>query len=294
VPLLLGIAILALAVLLGGVGALFREPRHVGAGAMAMVRTFAVVAAASIALLHLLPEAIAAVGWAALAAAFVGAFGPIALEHAIPSQRARAHADEAPTTALAMGYAAVVAHQAGEGAALASLAETGKLSAAIVLAIAAHTTPLAMVVGIRVLEVRGHDAALGAPADTAGSHRAIGLALLGVASATACGAVAGSAIGAVRLAAVQPWLLAAVAGLLLHALSHDALGTPHVTLGARAGDTLAGWAGLALALVGVEHGTFLDGISWPLRTAGLVVLAGAIAARSFAGRQVPARQHDHP
>ena len=122
--LLLGIAVLALAVLLGGVAAAFRAPTQ---GAMSMFRTFAVVAAASIALLHLLPEAVADAGWGALAAAFLGAVGPIALERAIPSQHAHPH--EAPTTALAMGYAAVVAHQAGEGAALASLAETGALSA---------------------------------------------------------------------------------------------------------------------------------------------------------------------
>ncbi len=278
--LLLGIAVLALAVFLGGLAALFREPTR---GAMSMVRTFAVVAAASIALLHLLPEAIAAAGWGALAAAFLGATVPIALERAIPSQHAHTH--EAPTTALAMGYAAVVAHQAGEGAALASLAETGALSAAIVLAIAAHTVPLSMVVGIRVLEVRGNR--------IDGNGRAIVLALLGVASATACGAVAGSLLGAARLAAVQPWLLAAVAGLLLHALSHDALAAPSVSLPARAGDTLAGWAGLALAAVGVEDGSWMARIPWGLRAAAVAVLAGAIAARSFAGRG-EARAHHHP
>src|SRR5262245_51816236 len=144
-----------------------------------MIRTFAVVAAASIAILHLLPEAISAAGWGALGAAFLGAFGPLALERAIPSQHAHAH--EAPTTALAMGYAAVVAHQAGEGAALASLAETGSLSIGIVLAVAAHTVPLAMVVALRVLEVRGEH----------GSRGALGVALAGVVAATAIGAVAG-------------------------------------------------------------------------------------------------------
>jgi hypothetical protein len=239
---------------------------------MSMIRTFAVVAAAAIALLHLLPEAIAAVGWGSLAAAFLGAFGPIALERAIPS----AHGHEAPTTALAMGYAAVVAHQAGEGAALASLAETGALSLGIVLAIAAHTVPLAMVVGIRVVEVRGQDA---------GDHRrAISLALLGVMMATACGAAVGTLIGGARLVAVQPWLLAAVAGLLLHALSHDVLAAPSASLRARAGDTLAGWAGLALATFGVEPGGWVDHVPWGLRTAGIAVLAGAVAARSFFGR----------
>jgi ZIP family zinc transporter len=287
VSLLLGIAVLAFAVFLGGLAALFRAPTR---GAMSMVRTFAVVAAVSIALLHLLPEAIAAVGWGALAAAFLGAFGPVALERA----SGRAHAHDAPTTALAMGYAAVVAHQAGEGAALASLAETGALSAAIVLAIAAHTVPLAMVVGIRVIEVKEH-----------GHKRAVALALIGVAAATACGAGAGSLIGASRLVAVEPWILALVAGLLLHALAHDALGPPSTSLAARTGDTLAGWAGLALALLGVEHGGWIDRIPSPLRVAGIAVLGGAIAARSFwAGRAAVVGgghhhhedrgQHDHP
>jgi ZIP family zinc transporter len=277
VSLSLGIAILTLAVLLGGLAALFPQPTR---GAMSMIRTFAVVAAASIALLHLLPEAIAAAGWGALGAALLGAFGPIALERAIPSPHAHSH--EAPTTALAMGYAAVVAHQAGEGAALASLAETGALSAGIVLAIAAHTTPLAMVVGIRVLEVRGHG--------RDGNRRAIVLALLGVMAATACGAGAASVIGAERLVAAQPWLLALVAGLLLHALAHDALPAPSITLRARAGDVLAGWAGLALALFGVEQGGWVERVPWVLRAAGVAILAGAVAARSFVGRP-HAHQH---
>src|SRR5262249_32257877 len=101
VPLAVGIAILAFAVLLGGLAALFPDATR---RVMSMVRTFAVVAAASIALLHLLPEAVSEAGWGALLAAALGAFGPIALERAIPSQRAHAH--DAPTTALAMGYAA--------------------------------------------------------------------------------------------------------------------------------------------------------------------------------------------
>jgi zinc transporter ZupT len=273
VPLTLGIAVLALAVLLGGLAALFPEPTR---GMMSMVRTFAVVAAAAIALLHLLPEAISQAGWGALLAAALGAFGPIALERAIPSQRARAHEHDAPTTALAMGYAAVVAHQAGEGAALASLAETGALSAGIVLAVAAHTVPLAMVVGIRVVEARGERAS--------GHRKAIGLALLGVMSATACGAAAGSLMGGARLAAAQPWLLAVVAGLLLHALSHDALPAPPPSLQARAGDVLAGWAGLALATLGVERGGWFDRVPLALRAASIVALAGAIAARSLVGR----------
>jgi ZIP family zinc transporter len=279
VSLLLGLIILAVAVALGGLAALFREPAR---WAMSAISTFAVVAAASIALLHLLPEAIAAAGWGALAAAFVGAFGPIALERMIPSQ----HGHEAPTTALAMGYAAVVAHQASEGAALASLAETGALSVGIVLAIAAHTVPLAMVVAIRVLEARGEGAR--------GHKRAIVLALAGVAAATAVGAAAGSVLGGERLVAVQPWLLAAVAGLLLHALSHDALAAPSFSVKARAADMLAGWAGLSLAVLGVERGGWIEHVPVALRVAGTLVLAAAIAARSFLGRPHAHKQHGHP
>lgn len=266
--LLLSIAILALAVLLGGLAAAFRDPAR---WAMSAIRTFAVVAAVAIALLHLLPEAIAAIGFGAVIAAAVGAFGPMVLERSIPSQHHHTH--EVPTTSLAMGYAAVVAHQAGEGAALASLAETGALSLAIVLAVAAHTVPLAMVVAIRVHEVKGGAASR--------RRRATGLALLGVAAATAVGAATGSFIGAERLVAAKPWLLAAVAGLLLHALSHDVLAAPSTTTPARVADTVAGWAGLGLAVVGVEHGGWLETIPLGVRVAGVIVLGGVIAGRSF-------------
>lgn len=275
--LFVGIVILAVAVVLGGLAALFREPAR---WAMSAIRTFAVVAAASIALLHLLPEAIAAIGMRAVLAALVGAVGPIALERALPSRRGHSH--EAPTTALAIGYAAVVAHQAGEGAAMASLAETGALSLAIVLAVAAHTVPLAMVVGIRVLEARSDR--------QSGHKRAIGLALAGVVLATAFGAAGGSLIGSARLSSVQPWLLAAVAGLLLHALSHDVLAPPSASLRGRVGDTLAGWTGLALAAAGIEAGGWIESVPVPLRIAGTALLAGVIAARSFLARP-HAHQH---
>jgi hypothetical protein len=276
VSLLLGIAILALAVFAGGLAALWRER---GQRAVPAIRTFAVVAAVAIALLHLLPEAIASIGFRALIATAIGAFGPAVLERAIPSQRAHTH--DAPTTALAMGYAAVIAHQAGEGAALATLAHAGALSASIVLAIAAHTVPLAMVVAIRVLEVR-----MGP-----GAKRATALALVGVASATALGALGGNLLGASRLTVLKPWILATVAGLLLHALSHDALAEPPKSIGGRWADMLAGWAGLLLAAAGIEEGSWIDAVPFALRLAGLVGLGAIIGARSFWPRK---HAHAHP
>jgi hypothetical protein len=280
VSLLVGIAILAFAVFVGGLAALWRER---GRRAVPAIRTFAVVAAVAIALLHLLPEAIAGAGWLVLIATAIGAFGPAALERMIPP--ARAHAHDAPTTALAMGYAAVIAHQAGEGAALASLAGTGALSAAIVLAIAAHTVPLAMVVAIRVLEVRAGP----------GAKQATMLALAGVALATVAGALGGNLLGTARLTAVQPWVLATVAGLLLHALSHDVLEPAAHSTGGRVADTLAGWAGLFLALLGTEEGGWIERVPTVLRAFGVVALAAVIAARSFwPRRRAPEAGHDHP
>lgn len=276
--LLVGIAILAFAVFVGGLAALWRER---GRRAVPAIRTFAVVAAVAIALFHLLPEAISEAGGLVLIATAIGAFGPAALERMIPSERAHAH--DAPTTALAMGYAAVIAHQAGEGAALASLAGTGALSPAIVLAIAAHTVPLAMVVAIRVLEVRTGP----------GAKQATMLALAGVALATVAGALGGNLLGTARLTAVQPWILATVAGLLLHALSHDVLESTPQTNGGRIADTLAGWAGLVLALVGTEEGGWIEHVPVALRAFGVVALAALIAARSFR-RRGPVAGHDHP
>ncbi len=272
--LLLGISILALAVIVGGLAAVFRTRAE---GAMPAVRTFAVVAAASVALLHLLPEAIAEVGLWAVLATGVGLVGPVALERAFEKEPGHDHAHEAPTTALAMGYAAVVAHQAGEGAAVATLARTGGLTLSIVLAIAAHTVPLAMVVAIRVLEVRGTEA---------GAKRATGLALAGVALATVVGAFAGNLLGTARIAAVEPWILATIAGLLLHALAHDPAPATPGTPKARLADAAAGLVGLVIALAGVEEHGWTQHIPGPAQVAGVVLVAAAIVARSF-------RSHTH-
>jgi len=264
------------------------------------VRAFAVVAAASIALLHLLPEAIEAIGWRALLAAAAGFFTPAALERIFPplggtrvvgdhgagdggaAGDRHAHS-RAPTTALAMGYAAVLAHQLGEGAAVASLARVGSLSVSILLAIAAHTVPLAMVVAIRVLEVKGG----------AGSQRTMGLALAGVALATGAGAFASTIIGVAEFEAVEPWLISTVAGILLHALSHEALETAAPTAAGRAAEVAAGLLGLTLAVSGVEEDGWIQEIPMALRVLGVVVMGGLIVARSFMPRADRPHAHRH-
>ncbi|KYF52993.1 hypothetical protein BE08_21650 [Sorangium cellulosum] len=271
----LGVSFLALAVMLGGIAALFR---HRNEGAMSALRTFALVGAASIALLHLLPEALGEVGWPGLVAATAGFLAPAVLERLVLGE---AGAHRTPTTALAMGYAAVLAHQFGEGAAVASLSRVGQLSLPVVFALAAHTVPLAMVVAIQVLEVRAGT----------GGKRAMSAALAGIALATVIGAFATRLVDAERFEAVEPWVLAAVAGLLLHALSHEAVASGPATTLSRAGEATGGLLGLILATIGIDEEEWVQEIPVAVRIATLFVLVGLILLRSYGPRR--AAEHPH-
>ncbi len=270
-----GVLLLALAVMLGGMAALFR---HRSERAMSALRTFALVGAASIALLHLLPEALGEIGWLALIAAVAGFLAPAVLERLVIGE---AGAHRTPTTALAMGYAAVLAHQFGEGAAVASLSRVGQLTLPVVLALAAHTVPLAMVVAIQVLEVRAGT----------GGKSAMSAALAGIALATVIGAFATRLVDVERLEAVEPWLLSAVAGLLLHALSHEAVASGPATTVSRAGEAVGGLLGLVLATIGIDEEEWVQRIPFQLQIAALVVLAGLILLRSYGPRRATERPH---
>ncbi|KYF68362.1 hypothetical protein [Sorangium cellulosum] len=271
----LGVSFLALAVMLGGLAALFR---HRNEGAMSALRTFALVGAASIALLHLLPEALGEIGWLGFVAAAAGFLAPAVLERLVLGE---AGAHRTPTTALAMGYAAVLAHQFGEGAAVASLSRVGQLSLPIVIALAAHTVPLAMVVAIQVLEVRAGT----------GGKRAMSAALAGIALATVIGAFATRLVDAEQFEAVEPWVLSAVAGLLLHALSHEAIASGPATFVSRAGEAMGGLLGLFLATIGIDKEEWVQQIPVALRISALVILAGLIFLRSYGPRR--AVEHTH-
>jgi ZIP family zinc transporter len=262
-----GISILALAALIGGLLAVWRDPGHRW---MPGVRTFATMAAAGVALLHLLPESIADVGYKALIAAAAGLFTPIALERFSPSRDAHGHAHAQPAT-LAMGYMAVLAHQMGEGAAVASLARVGELSAPVVLAIAAHTVPLSMVVALRVLEARGEQAA--------GAWRFVALAVAGLSAATVAGGAAGDLLGQGAIEVLKPWLIAAVSGLLLHMVLHDETPEEARSTRGRLIDAGAGLVGLSLSLLGLEQEPWVHALPWPVRALGLAVLAGGVVAR---------------
>ncbi|MDC3954584.1 hypothetical protein [Polyangium jinanense] len=260
-----GLAVLALAVLLGGIAAIWRD--H-GQRVMPGLGTFAMVGSAAIALLHLLPEAIADAGWLALAAAAAGFLVPFLIERLVPQRNAHAHAD-GPT--LVMGYVAVLLHQAGEGTAVASLARAAELHPTIVLAIAGHTVPLAMVVAIQALDhVSGPK-----------SKVIAALTLAGCALSTVGGALSLDLVGEARITSIRPWLIAAVAGLLLHALSHTPKKTGEETTRSRVTEVVAGLVGLSLALVSLEHDGWVLYLDWPLKVLGIVVLVAAVVAKGL-------------
>lgn len=257
------LSVLALAVVLGGFAAAWRDHgRRVVPG----IGTFATVAAAGLALLHLLPEAIVEGGIFTLVPLAVTLFVPVVIER-------RAHGGRAsPTGPLIAGYIAVLVHQAGEGTAVATLARTNELRPTIIVAIAAHTVPLAMVVAIRALttSTNAHRARM----------RAL-LALAGCALATIVGALSLEVIDASLIEKGKPWLVAAVAGLLLHALFHGTKRADEDDMRGRITDVVAGLLGLSVAVLSLEPDGWVRLVSWPLRLALLAALVVVIVVRGF-------------
>jgi zinc transporter ZupT len=263
VSLAVGLSILALAVVLGGVAAAWRDQ---GQRVTPGLATFATVAAAGVALLHLLPEAIVEGGAFTLIPLLVALFVPVLIER-------RTHGSEASATGtLIAGYIAVLLHQAGEGTAIATLARTNNLNTTIILAVAAHTIPLAMIVAIRARSM------------VTDAHRGIvqaSLALVGCALATVVGALSLEVINPASIAQGKPWLVAAVAGLLLHALFHETKRPDEDDLRSRVTDVAASLVGLAVSVVSLEPDGWIRLISWPLRLALLGALIIAVVARVF-------------
>ncbi len=263
VSLAVGLSVLAIAVALGGLAAVWRDHgRRVVPG----IATFATVAAAGVALLHLLPEAIVEGGVFTLVPLVVTLFVPAILER-------RTHDEQASTSgALVAGYIAVLVHQAGEGTAIATLARTNELRPTIIIAIAAHTVPLAMIIAIRAITMS---------TDAQRSALRATFALAGCALATVVGALSLEVIDASLITKGKPWLVAAVAGLLLHALLHGTKRSEEVNLRGRVTDIIAGLLGLSVAVLSLEQDGWVHHISWPLRLALLVAMVAAVIVRGF-------------
>ena len=226
----------ALAVGLGlllGLGSSRASP---GVGAL---RTFAFAAALTVALTHLLPEALAELGAPAVllfaATSVAPGWGRI-----LVGSRGRDH-DHGGHAALSAGYAGLVVHHVGDGLGLGAYSELPGGPAAhadVLLALAVHTVPLVAVVTIAFRSLAGTRAAVG---------RAAGLA-----GASIGGVVLSTAVPEHLVHSLSAWIAAGVAGLLMHVVTHDLGRDLPATPVARALDVAAAIVGVGTSMLGAD------------------------------------------
>lgn len=246
-----------------------------GPRASAFLDGFVLASITALVTLHLLPEAIAALGATALVVGALG-FALPSLVHRM-SHRLRTF----QTTVWLFLGAGLFIHAGLDGAALGAVASSGSESySAVALAVILHRLPVGLFAWWTLRPLGGVWIAAGV--------------LAAVAVATAVGFFTASAAFAVLDAPVVSVVIAFVAGSLMHvAIDHApprAPGSPRIELlGAVCG----------LATVGVsewEHhlarpGTLFDGL-WELALFSIPALALGLGVATFLRRRVRSRSHD--
>lgn len=211
------------------------------------VRTFALSAALSVVLVHLLPEALEGSGAWALLALLGGFFLPEWLGNAGAFVwRASAEGKSATRSQIALeaSYVGLLIHQVGDGLGLGAF--TGELyadegSGGVITAIAAHAVPVVAIVVLTFDSIRGRAHAVA---------RAVGLALASILGVLLTHAVPGAILGE-----ASAWISAIVGGTLLHVVTHDLESQPPRTTPERTWDLLAGFLGIFVSFVGRDaHG----------------------------------------
>jgi hypothetical protein len=226
----------ALAVGLGlllGLGS-SRASRGVGA-----LRTFAFAAALTVALTHLLPEALAELGAPAVLLFAASSVAP-AWGRILVGTRGHDHGDGSHA-ALSAGYAGLLVHHIGDGLGLGAYSELPggpTAHADVLLALAVHTVPLVAVVTLAFRSLSGTRAAVG---------RAAGLA-----AASIAGVVLSTAVPEHLVHSLSAWIAAGVAGLLMHVVIHDLGRDLPTTPAARALDVAAAIVGVATSMLGAD------------------------------------------
>jgi hypothetical protein len=199
VPLAVAVGAVVAGALLGGLAGV----RHVllASWASAIIALGAVV-------LGLLPEAIAEVGWAALAVAALAAALPWVAE--VIGRRAQPPGQ----LGLELAYAALLVHQLGDGVAIGALGSdhVGHHHEGSLLALGLHSAALAAVF---VLLWR-----------TRSGLRAAVLRAAGMAVAVVVGAVIVPVLPSAWVVVAHPWVAAGAGGLLLHVAVHPLLHRP--------------------------------------------------------------------
>lgn len=213
------------------------------------VRTFALTAALSVVVVHLLPSSLATAGlWAMLVFAgglvapeLLGKAGELLWRARTSTPLGPQNADRRRVIALEAGYFGLLLHHIGDGLGLGAF--TGEMyaasgSAGVIAALAGHTVPVVAIVVLSFDSMHGRGSALG---------RALGLAL-----ASTVGVWLSSSIPHDSVAAASAYISAFVAGTLLHVVSHDlALDLPKSAPG-RLADLAAAGLGIYISLLGGE------------------------------------------
>jgi hypothetical protein len=205
------------------------------------LRTFALSAALTVVVLHLLPEAFSELGALALAlfAATVVVPPWLRLGRGLGGTH---HGDGDVHRGLVAGYIGLLIHHVGDGLGLgayAGLPGGAGRHADVMLALAAHTVPLVAVVAFAFQRAAGSRSALRAAA--------------GLAGASVLGVVLSNLVPEALVERSTAWVAALVAGLLVHVVTHDLGRDLPANVPARALDALAAAAGVATSLLGGEH-----------------------------------------
>ena len=214
---------------------------------MGPVRTFALTAAFSVVVVHLLPNALLSVGALGLLIFVAGLASPELLGKAgeafwtarKSSKRGESGSDHRRNVALEASYVGLLLHQVGDGVGLGAF--TGEMnavsgSAGVVVAIAAHSVPVVAIMVLSFDSVHGRGSAL---------SRAVGLALASIIGVWISGNVPHDSV-----AEASAYISAFVAGTLLHVVMHDlAVDLPR-TFVTRWLDLLAAALGIYVSLLG--------------------------------------------
>jgi hypothetical protein len=234
-PVLLPAAVAVAAVTLGLLLGLLPSGRARLAGPL---RSFALAAALTVVVTHLLPEAFVELGAPAL---FV-----FAAVTALPAW-ARVvgkffGGGEHSHAGLKAGYVGLLAHHVGDGLGLGAYGSApagGHAHVDVLLALAVHTVPLVAVVSFAFR--------------SSGGTRSAVLASAGLAAASVVGVGASALVPHDLTHALNGWIAAGVAGLLVHVVTHDLARDLPETHSARALDLAAVALGVGVSLMGGEE-----------------------------------------
>ncbi len=248
-PMLAAILITLASVVLGTALALMPSVRRAWMGPL---RTFALTAAVTVVVMHLLPMALAQIGgWAVLVFCFglvtpeaLGKLGETLWRARQPAPSGPQSAELRRVMALEAAYFGLLLHRVGDGVGLGAF--TGEIyssaaSAGVMTAMSAHAVPVVAIMVLAFDSVQGRGSALA---------RALGLWI-----ASTAGVWFSHSLPQAAFAEASAYISAFVGGTLLHVVTHDLTADLPKTPAQRGLDLIAMALGGYLTMIGHEtHG----------------------------------------